>query len=114
MKAKEDEIVDHINNDKYDNRRCSLRIASAALNNHNRTKSKKASSKYFGVSIKGNKWASVITCNGEKYYLGIFENQIDAAKAYNEKATELYGENANLNIFDDQNIQEDSNVSSNV
>jgi hypothetical protein len=100
MKAKDGELVDHINNIKYNNRRCNLRIASAGLNAHNKIKSKNASSKYFGVSKSGKKWRSQITCKGVKYGLGSFENEIDAAKAYNKEAIEKYGENANLNIFD--------------
>jgi hypothetical protein len=102
MKAKDGEIVDHINNNKDDNREDNLRIASSGLNNHNKSKSKNASSKYFGVCFNKTKkkWQSVISCNGVKYRLGTFEKEIDAAKAYNEKAIVLYEENANLNIFD--------------
>jgi hypothetical protein len=101
MKAKEGEIVDHINNTRYDNRNCNLRIASAGLNSHNSTKSKNASSKYFGVSLRKNgKWKSAITYKGERYHLGYFEDEIDAAKAYNAKAIFYYKENANLNVFE--------------
>jgi hypothetical protein len=101
MKAKDGEIVDHINNSKEDNRNCNLRIASAGLNGHNKTKSKNASSKYFGVCFnnKRKKWLSQITYKGVTHFLGRFEEEIDAAKAYNTKAIELYGDNANLNEF---------------
>jgi hypothetical protein len=101
MNAKNVEIVDHINNIRYDNRSCNLRIVSAGLNAHNKTKSKNASSKYFGVSFykKDKKWKSVIAFNGKNHYLGTFEEEIDAAKAYNEEAIKHYKENANLNVF---------------
>jgi hypothetical protein len=99
MKAKEGEIVDHINKAKYDNRSCNLRIASHSLNSHNRTKCKNAYSKYFGVSKDRNLWRCIIKCNGVEYRLGSFKKEIDAARAYNEKAIELYGENANLNTL---------------
>jgi hypothetical protein len=100
MNAKDNEIIDHINN-KYNNRRSNLRIASSSLNSHNRTKKKNASSKYFGVSFsKKNKiWMSQIIYKGTHYYLGNFKDEIDAAKAYNKKALELYKEKANLNLF---------------
>jgi hypothetical protein len=103
MKAKDGEIVDHINNNRDDNRSCNLRIASFGLNAHNKTKSKNASSKYFGVSFykREKKWNAEITCKGIKYRLGVFKDEIDAAKAYNKKAIELYKENANLNIFEE-------------
>jgi hypothetical protein len=100
MNAKDDELVDHINNNKDDNRICNLRIVNAGLNAHNITKKKNASSKYFGVSIKGKKWVSNISCKGEKHYLGTFKEEINAAKAYNKKAIEIYGVNANLNVFE--------------
>jgi hypothetical protein len=101
MKAKDGEIVDHINNKKDDNRNCNLRIASAGLNSHNRIKNKNASSKYFGVSFsKRDKiWISKITYKGEDH-IGTFKDEIDAAKAYNKKAIFYYKENANLNIFE--------------
>jgi hypothetical protein len=99
MNAKDGEIVDHINNIKHDNRIYNLRIVSFGLNAHNKTKSKNASSKYFGVSKDGKKWKSAITYNGEKKHIGIFEEEIDAAKAYNDKAIEFYKDNANLNVF---------------
>lgn len=100
IKAKENEIVDHINNVKHDNRTSNLRLVSKSLNSYNRTKKKNASSKYFGVYTNLEKWQSYIKHNGKSYYVGIFEKEEDAAEAYNKKAIELYGENANLNVFD--------------
>jgi hypothetical protein len=102
MNAKDDEIIDHINNKKDDNRNCNLRIASFGLNTHNKSKSKNASSKYFGVCFdkKERKWKSQISYNGKNYNLGCFKEEIDAAKAYNKKAIFYYKENANLNIFE--------------
>jgi hypothetical protein len=40
---------------------------------------------------------------GFRYYLGLFKTEIDAALAYNKKALELYGDNAKLNIIEDNN-----------
>ncbi len=100
MKAKEGELVDHINNIKHDNCRSNLRVASSSLNAHNKTKNKNASSKYFGVSVYKKKWRAQIRNNNKNYNIGSFENEIDAANAYNKKAIEIYGINANINIFD--------------
>jgi hypothetical protein len=101
MNAKEGEIIDHINNIIDDNRISNLRIASSGQNAHNRIKKKNTSSKYFGVYFNKNneKWRSVITCNGKRQHLGYYNDEIDGAKAYNKKAIELYGDNANLNII---------------
>jgi hypothetical protein len=57
----------------------------------------KASSEYRGVSWKSYKWYVQIAVNGCKYYGGYFENEMDAAKAYNRLAISLLGKNAKLN-----------------
>jgi len=57
-------------------------------------------SKYVGVSLKRSnlKWLATITKNRKGYSLGTFDSEIEAAKAYDKKALELYGENAKLNF----------------
>ena len=44
-------------------------------------------------------WSATICKNYVVYRLGYFKNEIDAAKAYNAKAIELYGDFANVNVF---------------
>jgi hypothetical protein len=58
-------------------------------------------SKYVGVhwSKQRNKWLAIIRFKKQKYDLGGFENEADAAMSYNTKALELYGENAKLNVI---------------
>lgn len=93
--------IDHINNDSLDNRILNLRITSISHNNQNKSKTHNTSNKYIGVTKnnKNNKWTSKITKNYKVYNLGEYLNEIDAAKAYNKKAIELYGENAKVNVF---------------
>ena len=43
-----------------------------------------------------------IPFNGKSIYIGKFKNEIDAAKAYNAKAIELYGDKARLNIIPEE------------
>jgi hypothetical protein len=61
------------------------------------------SSAYVGVvKRKNGKFISQIILNKKVIRLGTFENEIDAAKAYNEKAKEFnvkYNKNYNINIF---------------
>lgn len=57
-------------------------------------------SKYVGVYKKRNKWTAEITHNYQKYRLGTFQSEIEAAKAYDRKAIELFGENARVNVRD--------------
>ena len=62
--------------------------------------SKVGSSKYKGVTWHkmGKKWVAAIQLNRKQYHLGHFSNEIDAARAYDEKAKELHGEFAYLNF----------------
>jgi IMP cyclohydrolase len=64
-------------------------------------KSKNSKSQYFGVIYHSqlNKWQARIKKDHKSYYLGVYVEEKDAAIAYNKKATELYGEKANLNII---------------
>lgn len=93
--------VDHINENKLDNRRSNIRIASLAENSRNRKKTKGRSSKYKGVTWfkRDSRWAAQINHNGKGIRLGYFENEIDAALAYNVAAKNLFGEFAKLNEF---------------
>lgn len=93
------DVADHKNNDGLDNQRCNLRVATRSQNGANRRSHLNSSSKYLGVSFNKDrkKWKSEIKKKPAVYFLGWFENEIDAAKAYNIKAFELFGDFANLN-----------------
>lgn len=103
--ASKKQTVDHINLDKLDNRRSNLRIATFQQNMHNRPKHKDGKNKYKGVWWnKHNKnYNAFITLNRKRQHLGCFVTAEEAAMTYNEKAKELYGEFAYLNL-----IEEDS------
>lgn len=88
-----DMVVDHINRDKLDNRRNNIRICKPSDNNYN--KDFKNTSGFRGVTWnkRKRKWAAQTS----GYGLGYFTNKIEAARAYNKKALEIYGEYARLN-----------------
>jgi hypothetical protein len=96
-------VVDHWNTDSLDNRRENLRIVTQAENLCNRRKRKNTTSRYIGVwfAKEKNKWESRITHKGKKIYLGSFDNEIDAAKAYDRAAFQLRGKFARLNFPQD-------------
>ena len=77
-------VVDHINNDKLDNRLINLQIITAR---ENTSKDKKrGTSKYLGVNWDkvNNKWLSTIHINGKNKYLGRYTDELEAAKAYQD------------------------------
>ncbi|WP_257064257.1 HNH endonuclease [Priestia megaterium] len=92
-------IVDHRDGNTLDNTRSNLRVCSHAENMRNRKKHSKKSSKYKGVSFnnKHQKFVAMIKLNNKHHYIGTFNNEKEAALAYNNKALELHGEYANLN-----------------
>lgn len=94
-------IVDHINGKKDDNRIENLRASDYTKNglSHRQLKSGKTS-KYRGVCYakRDKSWEAKIKFKGKTYRIGGFKNEIDAAKAYDERAFELVGEHATLNF----------------
>jgi hypothetical protein len=101
MKYKGELVIDHINGNGLDNRRANLRVVTTAQNSYNRRKiSRPCSSKYKGVSWvkREGRWQSLIRYKGVKKFLGYFDDEIEAAKRYDEAARIYYGEYAVLNV----------------
>ena len=96
------EITDHIDCNGLNNKLENLRKCTLSQNQYNKRKFENAkhSSKYKGVSLKkGKKWYAAIVVNKKFKHLGTYDNEIDAAKAYNEAALEYFGQFARINVF---------------
>lgn len=94
--------IDHINQDKLDNRIENLRLATMSQNNHN-SKRAGGASKYKGVYKAGwndNKWFAKMTLGGKQMYFGTHSTEEDAARAINKAYREYHGDYANLNEFE--------------
>lgn len=92
--------TDHIDGNKLNNQKINLRAVTKSQNMCNRGLQKNSTSGYKGVAYRGkviNKWRAYITKNKNRYYLGDHVTKELAALAYNNKATELFGEYARLN-----------------
>ena len=94
--------VDHINHDTLDNQRHNLRICTHAENMQNQKVQSNRTNQFKGVCCleKNNKWVAAICLKGKRMHLGCFGDEKDAAKAYDKKAKELFGEFACLNFPD--------------
>ena len=98
MNVNKNEEVDHINHDTLDNRKSNLRICSSSENKMNQSIRKNKTSKYKGVSLYKNKWRAQIRFRRKNINLGLFDNEVDAAKAYDKMAIKLTEEFALTNF----------------
>ncbi|MGG1598512.1 AP2 domain-containing protein [Paenibacillus naphthalenovorans] len=99
MNPKPGQEVDHKNRNGLDNRRSvNLRIVDHATNQHNQRS--KGLSRYKGVNWRKDrgKWRAEIRKGKIRLFLGHFSDEVDAAKAYDAAARELYGEFASTNF----------------
>lgn len=80
--------ADHKNGNGLDNRRCNLRPAT---NQQNQMGKKRrmigTKSKYRGVGRAG--WVATICHKNKRKHIGVFETEIEAAKAWDKRAIEL-------------------------
>lgn len=92
-------VVDHIDGNSLNNRRSNLRVCTVSQNHQNQ-RFRGGLSRYKGVCFlkKINKWRANIGFDGRRMHIGCFDNEVDAAKAYDRKAGELFGEFAYLNF----------------
>ena len=90
--------TDHINNNRLDNRRENLRVCTRTQNLQNSSLRSDSTSGYKGVSwFKPAKmWKAQIKI-GKRVIAKYFKTPLEAAKAYNEMATEYFGKFAKLN-----------------
>lgn len=87
--------VDRIDNDG-DYEPSNVRIVTNLQNQFNRGP-RDGTSKYKGVSKSKGKWIAQIGMNCRTIPIGRYSSEEEAAKAYNKKAKELFGEYAYLN-----------------
>ena len=94
--------IDHINGDKLDNRPENLRDVTRGENKRSfLAKSQGKTSKFRGVYLpKGrNKWVAKIEYKGVSKVIGYFEEEVEAAIAYNKIALELGFNKEALNVI---------------
>ena len=92
--------IDHINGNPLDNRKENLRLVTPQQNTMNKRSYKNSTSKYKGVywDKKYNKWRTRITIDNKKKHIGYYQDEREAALAYDKEAKKLFGEYAHLNF----------------
>lgn len=94
--------VDHRDLNPLNNQRYNLRVCSRSQNCANRPASEFGTSKFKGVSLRRdriqNPWRATIACKNQQFSIGAYPTEIQAARAYDEKARELFGEFAFTNF----------------
>jgi len=100
MNAPDGVLVDHRNGDSLDNRRDNLRPATRTQNAYNARKRKNTSSRFIGIhrDKRTGRWKAQIRAQGKDIWLGRFDSEIDAARAYDAAAKKYHGEFARLNF----------------
>jgi len=99
MNAPAGMVVDHIDGNRMNNRRNNLRVCTHRQNLHNSLPHGRTS-RFKGVwwDKRRRLWDTRVRCNGVTTHIGLFRDEVEAARAYDRKAYELFGEYAYLNF----------------
>jgi len=90
---------DHRDGNGLNNQKSNLRLVTRSQNNMNQ-RCTVGTSNLKGVcwSLSHNKWQASIQSDGERKFLGYFESEEDAGRAYDVAALKYFGEYARFNF----------------
>ncbi len=100
MRPRKGYVIDHADGNGLNNRRGNLRECTTQQNRAN-ARPRGGSSRFVGVYRRKDKWVAGLQYRGKYYYLGLFDDEVAAAKARDRKAHDLLGEYAYLNFPED-------------
>lgn len=99
MKAQKGQVVDHINRNPLDNQKANLRLCSQADNSLNRVANKDGTSKFKGVCWISSRKKWEVSFRGK--FVGRYDSETEAARAYNEAAASYSPEFSRLNVLEE-------------
>lgn len=79
-------VIDHINRDRLDNRKCNLRVCTQAENNQNKGPYQKVDK---GVSLRRGRWQVIIKVKGKTKWFGSYDTKDEALIVAGNKFKEL-------------------------
>lgn len=93
-------IVDHMDGNKANNCRFNLRVCTPDENRHNHAKRSDSTSRFKGVGRDNRcgKYRARFMHKGITMWLGYFDDEVEAARAYDHKAVECCGPFARVNL----------------
>jgi len=100
MKPRKGKVVDHADGNRSNNCRANLRVCTHSENQRNMRKQRGARSQFKGVYYNPQRHTifAQLFVDGRSRRLGRFENEVDAARAYDHAAVEAFGEFARVNF----------------
>jgi hypothetical protein len=103
MQTPKGRVVDHIDGNRTNNCRANMRNCTDMQNRRNQAKRIGCVCRFKGVYYRkrAGKYFSSVMFNGKVVWLGYFDDDAQAARAYDRKVAELFGEYAWLNFPED-------------
>jgi len=100
LNSEDKQKIDHIDGNGLNNQQNNIRFCTQMQNCQNQNLRKNTSSKYKGVSWfnRDKKWRAYIQVNKEYIHLGYFDDELNAAAAYDYAALKHFGEFALTNF----------------
>ncbi len=91
MQAPKGVVVDHIDGNRANNSRSNLRLCTCSENGYNNVKRIGSASRFKGVfrRKKDGRWYAMVFFRGKYIWLGFFDDEVEAARAFDRKAVEL-------------------------
>ncbi len=100
MNPPEGMFVDHIKGNRLDNTCARLHVCTLSENAQNRPKRANATSRYRGVSYskKREEWVVALPREANQKFVGAYDDELEAARAYDRAAVLYLNDDAKLNF----------------